>query len=330
MPSRLLNLAAALAAAAALSCAAGDDAQRGASTAAPVARELPAIVARVNDEKIERWEVEAAVREITLANLHPLPQAERDELVRTVLDRIIDHHLAAQLARARGIGATDAELDADLREMRSEQTSDRAFEDRLATAGITAEQLRHQRRLSLDMAKLMHAGSGAAVSDAAISAYYRDNRDRFLLPEAVTASHILIRVNPDASADQRADARRRAAGIREQVLGGADFGRTARDLSEDTGTALAGGLVGTFPRGQMDPAFEAAAFSGKPGEISDLIETPYGFHIIRVDDHAAGRMQTLDEVRGDIKTLLGERAGQESLSKLIEDARRAAKVEIYI
>jgi len=330
VPSRLLNLAAALAAAAALSCAAGDDAQRGASTAAPVARELPAIVARVNDEKIERWEVEAAVREITLANLHPLPQAERDELVRTVLDRIIDHHLAAQLARARGIGATDAELDADLREMRSEQTSDRAFDDRLATAGITAEQLRHQRRLSLDMAKLMHAGSGAAVSDAAISAYYRDNRDRFLLPEAVTASHILIRVNPDASADQRADARRRAAGIREQVLGGADFGRTARDVSEDTGTALAGGLVGTFPRGQMDPAFEAAAFSGKPGEISDLVETPYGFHIIRVDEHAAGRMQTLDEVRGDIKTLLGERAGQESLSKLIEEARRAAKVEIYI
>ena len=330
MPSRLLNVAAAIAAAAALSCAAGDDAQRGASTAAPVARELPAIVARVNDEKVERWEVEAAVREITIANLHPLPQAERDELVSTVLDRIIDHHLAAQLARARGIGATDAELDADLREMRSEQASDRAFEDRLATAGITAEQLRHQRRLSLDLAKLVRGASGAAVSDAAISAYYRDNRDRFLLPEAVTASHILIRVNPDASADQRADARRRAAGIREQVLGGADFGRTARDFSEDTGTALAGGLVGTFPRGQMDPAFEAAAFSAKPGEISNLVETPYGFHIIRVDEHAAGRMQTVDEVRGDIKTLLGERAEQESLSKLIEEARRAAKIEIYI
>ena len=330
MPSRLLNFAAALAAAAALSCAAGDDAQRGASTAAPVARELPGIVARVNDEKIERWEVEAAVREITLANLHPLPQAERDELVRTVLDRIIDHHLAAQLARARGIGATDAELDADLREMRSEQANDRAFEDRLATAGISAEQLRHQRRLSLDMAKLVRAASGAAVSDTAISAYYRDNRDRFLLPEAVTASHILIRVNPDASADQRADARRRAAGLREQVLGGADFGRTARDFSEDTGTALAGGLVGTFPHGQMDPAFEAAAFSAKPGEISDLVETPFGFHIIRVDEHAAGRMQTLDEVRGDIKTLLGERAEQESLSNLIEEARRAAKIEIYI
>jgi peptidyl-prolyl cis-trans isomerase C len=329
VPSQLLTLGIALAAAAAVSCAAGDDAQRGASAAAPVARELPAVVARVNDENIERWEVEAAVREITLANLHPLPQAERDELVRAVLDRIIDHHLAAQLARARGIGATDAELDADLREMRSEQASDQAFADRLATAGISAAQLRQQRRLSLDMANLVRA-SGAAVSDAAISAYYRDNRNRFLLPEAVTASHILIRVNPDASADQRAEARRRAAGIRDQVLGGADFGRTARDLSEDTGTALAGGMVGTFPRGQMDPAFEAAAFSAKPGEISDLVETPFGFHIIRVDEHVAGRMQTLDEVRGDIRTLLGERAEQEGLSKLIEEARRTAKIEIYI
>jgi peptidyl-prolyl cis-trans isomerase C len=324
----MLTLGAVLAIVANISCG-GDDTQRGA-TAAPVPRELPAVVARVNDETIDRWEVEAAVREITLANLHPLPQAERDELMRAVLDRIIEHHLASQAARPRGVGATEAELDADLREMRSDQASDRAFADRLTTAGISEAQLRHQRRLSLDMAKLVHAVAGAAVSDAAIDAYYRDNRDRFLLPEAVTASHIMVRVNPDATAEQRGEARRRAAGIRDQILGGADFGRTARDLSEDTGTALSGGLVGTFRRGQMDPAFEAAAFSIKPGEISDVVETPYGFHIIRVDEHMAGRMQTRDEVRSDIRTLLTERAEQEGLSTVIEEARRTAKIEIYI
>jgi peptidyl-prolyl cis-trans isomerase C len=323
---QLLTIAATLAAV--ISC--GDDSQRGGAAAAPVPRELPAVVARVNDETIDRWEVETAVREITLANLHPLPQAERDELMRAVLDRIIDHHLASQLARAGGVAATEAELEADLREMRSEHATDRAFADRLETAGISEEQLRHQRRLSLDMSKLVRAATGAAISDAAINAYYRDNRDRFLLPEAVSASHILIRVNPDASAEQRAEARRKASSIRDQILGGADFGRTARDLSEDSGTALSGGLVGTFPRGQMDPAFEAAAFAVKPGEISDLVETPYGFHIIRVDEHMAGRMQPLDEVRADIRGLLTDRAEQEGLSKAIEEARRKAKIEIYI
>ncbi len=113
------------------------------------------MVARVNDEAIERWEVDAAVREITLANLHPLPQAERDELVRAVLDRIIEHHLASQIARARGVAATDAEVDEDLRQLRREPM----FDERLKTAGVSPEQLRHQRRLSLDMAKLVRAAA---------------------------------------------------------------------------------------------------------------------------------------------------------------------------
>ena len=301
-----------------------------APAAAPVPRELPAIVARVGDEAIERWEVEAAVREITVAALHPVPQGERDELVRTILDRIVEHHLAAQIARARGVAATDAEVDDDLKEMRREQAGRAGVRAGAGRGGHHAEQLRHQRRLSLDMAKLMRAASPGPVPEAAIAAYYRDNRERFLLPEAVTANHIMIRVNPDATPEQRAEARRRATDVLNQILGGADFARTARDVSEDAGTAPSGGLVGTFPRGSMDPAFEAAAFSVKPGEISDLVETPFGFHIIRVDEHAAGRMQTLDDVRGDISTLLTDRAQQEALGKLVEEARRTAKIEIYI
>lgn len=328
MSTRFSKLAAALLTAVAVACRAAPagEAEPAAPPATPVPRELPAIVARVGDEAIERWEVEAAVREITVAALHPVPQGERDELVRTILDRIVEHHLAAQIARARGVAATDAEVDDDLKEMRREQ----AFEQGLAAAGITADQLRHQRRLSLDMAKLMRAASPNPVPEAAIAAYYRDNRERFLLPEAVTASHILIRVNPDATPEQRAEARRRATDVLNQILGGADFGRTARDVSEDAGTALSGGLVGTFPRGSMDPAFEAAAFTGKPGEISNLVETPFGFHIIRVDEHAAGRMQTLDDVRGDIRALLTDRTQQEALDTIIDEARRTAKIDIYI
>jgi peptidyl-prolyl cis-trans isomerase C len=328
-----VNAGAVLAAAFAIACAAPADETKPdeAPPAAAVPRELPAIVARVNDEPIERWEVEAAVREITLANLHPIPQDERDALVRAVLDRLIDHHLASQVARTRGVAATESELDEDLKQMRREQPSGAAFDGRLSATGVTVEQLRHQRRLSVDMAKLVRtSGAGVAVSEADVNAYYRDNRERFLLPDAVTASHILIRVFPDSTDAKRAEARRRATDILNQILGGADFARTARDQSEDSSTALAGGLLGTLPRGQMPPAFDAAAFTVKPGEISDLVETPLGFHIIRVDERVAGRLQPLDEVRRDIKALLTDRASQEGLAKLIEDARRTAKVETYI
>jgi peptidyl-prolyl cis-trans isomerase C len=332
---RFLTAGAPLVAAATIACAAPADQTRPEGAAPPpaaaVPRELPAVVARVNNEAIERWEVEAAIREITLATLHPIPQEQRDELVRTVLARLIEHHLASQIARTRGVGATEAELDDDLKQMRREQPSEKAFEDRLSAAGVSAEQLRHQRHLSVDMAKLVQAaGVRVAVSDADVNAYYRDNRERFLLPDAVTASHILVRAFPDSTAEQRAEARRRATDILNQILGGADFARVARDQSEDAGTALSGGLLGTFPRGQMHPAFDAAAFAVKPGEISDLVETPFGFHIIRVDERVQGRMQTLDEVREDIKALLSDRASQEGLTKLIEDARRTAKIEIYI
>ena len=299
---------------------------------APVPRDLPAIVARVNDEAIESWEIEAALREIVLSSLHPVPQSERDELVRALLDRIVEHHLAAQLARTRKLAVSDAELDADLRQMRQKYPNDRAFDDTLASYGVSREQLRHQRRLSLDMAKLIEKAIAptSAVSNAEVAAYYRDNPQRFQIPESVIARHILIRVEPNATAAQKAEARRRAADILEQLRGGADFAKLAQAHSEDTGSAAAGGLLGAFPRGQMEPAFDAAAFAVKTGELSDLVETPYGFHIIRVDEHVGGRMQTFDDVREDIKTLLSDRAEEEALAKLIEEAKRTAKIEIYI
>ena len=339
--SRLLRIGSAVVIAVVCACgpapatdppAAGESAAAPTPAVAPVPRELPDVVARVNGEAIEKWEIEAALREITLGNMHPVPQSERDELVRLLLDRIISHHLAADVARKRKAAVSDAELERDLREMQTNYPNDRAFDDTLASFGVTREQLRHQRRLSLDVAKLVETAiaPGVKVSDADVEIYYRDNQDRFQVPETVTASHILIRANPDATSGMRAEARRRAAGLLDEIRSGADFAKLAQAHSEDDGTAASGGLLGAFPRGRMDPAFEAAAFSTRPGEISDLVESSFGFHIIKVDAHQTPRTPPLDEVRSDVRNLLIERGQQEGLDALIEEAKKTARIEILI
>ena len=274
--------------------------------AARAPKELPTILARVNDETIDRWEVETAIREIELANVHPIPSAERYQIVRTVLDRIIGHHLVAQAARARNLRVSEAEVDADIARMRTEFSSGQAFEETLASFRTSLEQLRSQRRLSLEVAQFVRATIARTVSvtNTEIEDYYRRDPERFREPETVRASHILIRRLPDATPEQRVAARARAADVLAQLRRGADFRSLAREHSEDPVSASDGGDLGPFPRGQMDPAFEAAAFALESNGLSDVVETGLGFHVIRVQEHRAARTGPLAEVRDAIKELL--------------------------
>lgn len=301
-------------------------------TAAALPKDLPAILARVNDEPIQRWEVESAIREIEFLNVHPVPAAERDEFFRTVLDRIIGHHLVAQEARARKLQISDAEVDEDVARMRQEFPSEKAFTDTLATLHTSLDQVRAQRRLSLEVAQLVRTAIAPTVSvtEAEVQAYYRANPDRFQEPETARASHILILTRPDATPDERDAARARAAEILEQLRRGADFADLARKRSQDPRSAPQGGRLEVFPRGRMDPDFEAAVFELEAGGLSDVVQTSLGFHVIKLHERYAGQTATLEETRNAIKDLLTERQEQEKLAALIEQAKAKATIQMFI
>jgi peptidyl-prolyl cis-trans isomerase C len=300
--------------------------------AAPLPKELPAVLARVNDETIQRWEVEAAVREIEILNVHPIPSSERDQFVRAVLDRIIGHHLVVQEARARNLRISDAEVEADVARMRKEFPSDAAFNEALASFRTTPDQLRAQRRLSLEVAQFVRVTIAPTVSvtDAQVQAYYHDNLPRFQEPDTVRASHILIQSQPGATSEQKDASRARAVGILKQLRGGADFAVLARQHSDDPASASDGGNLGVFARGQMDPAFEAAAFALEPGGLSDVVESGFGFHVIKVHERRAAHTAPLDEARGAIRDLLAERLQQERLAAVIAQARAKAAIQVFI
>jgi peptidyl-prolyl cis-trans isomerase D len=139
-----------------------------------------------------------------------------------------------------------------------------------------------------------------SVPPGDIQRYYDDNLQQFTTPEQVKASHMLFKTDGRNDAQVRA----RAEAVLKQVQSGADFAALARKVSEDDATKEKGGDLDYFGRNQMVPEFEAAAFAMTPGQTSDLVKSPYGFHIIKVVDKREETRRPLDQVRAQIQAQL--------------------------
>ncbi|MCX8042993.1 MAG: SurA N-terminal domain-containing protein [Desulfobacterota bacterium] len=162
--------------------------------------------------------------------------------------------------------------------------------------------------------------AGVVVSDAEVEEYYQSEPERFSEPHRVKARHILLKVEQNASPEQEQKIREKAEQVREQLLKGEDFARLAQKVSEDTASAAQGGDLGYFKKGDMVKPFEQAAFSLKVGEISPLVRSPFGFHIIRVDDIKEAHVKPLEEVRESIRTELKKEKAQD---RAREEVKRA-------
>jgi peptidyl-prolyl cis-trans isomerase D len=150
--------------------------------------------------------------------------------------------------------------------------------------------------------------SKVKITDADIQDYYDIHTDQYEKPEEIRARHILFRLDPNASEQEKVKVREKAQQVLAKAKSGTDFAELAKQYSEDS-TASNGGDLGFFKRGQMVPSFEKAAFSLEPGQISDLVESPFGIHIIKVEAKHAAETKTLDQVRPEIvETLKKERA----------------------
>lgn len=158
------------------------------------------------------------------------------------------------------------------------------------------------------------------LSDSELLRAYRAQQDRFRLPERVRVRHILLKTT-GKSPDEIKSIRAKAEDLLKQIRSGADFGELARKYSEDAGTASNGGEVGWITRGQTVPNFEKTAFSLKPGEISGVIETEYGFHILQVEQKEPARVQPFEEVREQLAGELRKQRVYDLMEQRMEQAR---------
>ena len=298
----------------------------------PMPAQIPPVLARVNGEAINKWEFDDAVRRIETMAGSPVPPDKRDEVLRGALDQLVAFHLIAQEARTRKMGPTDADVEARIAKIKGNFPNDDAYQKGIAAQGLTVEALRAQTKLSLEVARFLEAevSSKIAVTNSEVDAFYKQNLDRFKQAEAVHARHILIGVPADASAADRSKARQTALSVVGQLKRGARFEDIARKLSTDTGSAQNGGDVGFFPKGQMTPAFEQAAFALKPGQTSGVVETPFGFHVIRTIERREERTAPSEEVNGQIKEFLTRGQREKKLADFVTQFKTKARIEILV
>jgi peptidyl-prolyl cis-trans isomerase C len=298
----------------------------------PVPAELPDVVARVNDVAISRADFERAVQNLEGSAGGPVPATERDRVFRRVLDDLIGYRLLAQETDRRKVTVSDADVDSQLEKIRQQFPTPDAFTRTLAQQQLTLDELRENTRQRLEIEKLLaeEIGKKVSVTDEQVQAFYKENPQAFQLPEQVRASHILIRAEADADAAAKTAARARAESVLKMARSGKDFAALAKEYSQDPGSAAAGGDLGLFGQGQMVGPFNDAAFSLAPGTISDIVETEFGYHIIKVVDKQPARPVPLDEARPRIETHLQQVNRQRETQSFVQGLRSRGKVEVFI
>ncbi|HEV2470439.1 MAG TPA: peptidyl-prolyl cis-trans isomerase [Candidatus Sulfotelmatobacter sp.] len=247
--------------------------------------------------------------EALVAGTTGVSEAEiHDQFVKQNTKVKFDYAVLKQDDIKKGLHPTDEELKA-------------YYESHKASYANSIPEKRKIKYAVLDTAKVENS---VQVTPEDLRAYYDQHREEYRVPEQVKVSHILIKTplpGPDGKVDEKgvAEAQQRAEDILKQLKSGANFEELAKKYSEDPGSAKQGGSLGWIGRGQTVPEFEKAAFSLPVGQISGLVKSSYGFHIIRVEGKQDAHLKPLDEVKDTIEPILKHQKAQQIVQNKAQD-----------
>ena len=210
------------------------------------------------------------------------------------LDAMISNEVINQEAAAADVKVTQEELDAEMAVYEESYGSTEALEQALAASGMTVTDLEEEMEIYLKVEKII--GPDIEITDEQINTYFEENKESFEQPSQVEASHILVATQEEADE------------VKAKLDDGGDFAELAAEYSIDTANAENGGALGAFGAGEMALEFEEAAFSMAVDEISEPVETEYGFHIIQVTGKTDATEANLEDSKEQIKETLFDEA----------------------
>jgi parvulin-like peptidyl-prolyl isomerase len=282
------------------------------------------VAAKVNGEVISNEELQKQVDQLKKQYPQMFEGADAEgrllDFKQRILDNLINQKLLEQAAKEKGIEVDDKSVSVQIEQLKAGFKDDAQFTAALQSAGMTEESLKTQVKEQLLTQKIVESLSSEASATAAeIKAYYDTNKTQFYQKEAKRASHILFKPEDKKKAEQ----------VLKQIEDGGDFAALAKANSVDTASASKGGDLG-WPTTPYVAEFEAALKKLKVGEVSGLVETPYGWHIITVTDERKGSQQKLDDVREQIAQILSQQTRADAYQKYLDSLRKKAKIEILV
>lgn len=293
------------------------------------------VVARVSGEPITEKQVLSAIDQLVKQKKVP-PDKIQDRntlLFKTALDNLVTAVVLKGEARQRKLAADPAKVDQQMQQISKNFPSQEQFQKAMADQGVTENQLRRSIEESLMLQQLWDQATGNVPdpTEEEISKYYEGNAEKFTFPEQVRAAHILLRTDPKNTPEEKAEIKKKLEGIRAEIESKAiTFADAAAKYSEDPSNAQKGGDLGFFSRGRMVKPFEDAAFGTKPGTLSPVIETQFGYHIIEVSELRPERRLSLEEAKPPIKQILTQMAKQTAAQKYVSELRAKAQIETFM
>lgn len=314
-----------------------------AATAAPAAKAKAKpdslfpdeVVAKAKGIEIRRSELDDAVLSIkrSLAAQNRTLTAEESAMAeRQVLDRLIQVQLLLQKATDADKAQAKELSDKRVADAKTRASSEEAFKRQLMVSGLDEAKLRAKLIEEATAEQVLVRELKVVIAADQVRKYYDDNPSRFEQPELVRAAHVLIATkdmqsNTELSEDQKKEKLKVAEDVLKKAKDGGDFAKLAKEYSDDPGSKDKGGEY-TFPRGQMVPAFESAAFALKTNEVSAIVTTPFGYHIIKSYEKIPAKKVAFDTVSTDLKQYLSVQEIQKLLPDYSKKVRAEAKVEI--
>ena len=290
---------------------------------APVAKDPQTVLAKVNGEDILQQNVDK------MMNMFVLPQfkqqnpdkemsaEDRQQAEKNVLDRLVTQAVLLQAAKKLNLTPDAEELAKRVEQMKTQQP-DISEEDWKML--VTNEMLIQQTIQQEVVAKV-------TVADEEMQKFYDEQKDRFREPEQVRASHILIGVAQDAKPEEKEAAKKKADEVLAQVKAGKDFAELAK-ANSTCPSKEQGGDLGFFPRGAMVKPFEDAAFAMQEGQTSDIVETQFGYHIIKLTEKKAERTVPFEEVKDRLKQGLTQQKTNTAVMAWVDEQKKQANIEM--